>query len=224
MQTVASITAESVSRRSAQSTFRSPASVQVKSETTRLCWWRATSTKMKVASTAERIISPQVTIWAPRSPIQRPKKPAMKAPRSGPKTARTAMSALHQVDVFDRDGAAVAEVDDEDGEADRRLGGGDGEDEHGEDLADQVAEEGGEGDEVDVDGEQHQLDRHEDDDDVLAVEEDAEDPEREEDRGDGKIVSEPDRHFTHSAASASESPCPDATLRIAIAISGVRAF
>ena len=60
-------------------------------------------------------------------------------------------SAFHQVDVFDRDRAAVAEVDDEDGEADRRLGRGDGEHEQREDLADQIAEKGREGDEVDVD-------------------------------------------------------------------------
>ena len=71
--------------------------------------------------------------------------------------------------------------DDEDGKADRRLGRGDGEHEEREDLADEIAEEGREGDEVDVDREQDQLDRHQDDDDVLAVEEDAEDAEREQD-------------------------------------------
>src|SRR5882724_12419921 len=91
--------------------------------------------------------------------------------------------ALHHVDVFDLDRAAVAEVDDEDGKADGGLGRRHRENEHGEDLADEVAELGREGDEVDVDREQHQLDRHQDDDDVLAVEEDAEDAEREQDRG-----------------------------------------
>src|SRR6185312_2483418 len=53
------------------------------------------------------------------------------------------------------------------------------------------------GDEVNVDREQHQLDRHQDDDDVLAVKEDAEDPEREEDRRDGQVMAEPD----HQSAS-----------------------
>ena len=62
------------------------------------------------------------------------------------------------VDVFDLDGAAVAEIDHQDGEADRRLGGGHGQHQHGEDLADHVAQEDREGDEVDVDREQHQLD------------------------------------------------------------------
>ena len=47
-------------------------------------------------------------------------------------------------------------------------------------------------DQVDVDREQHQLDRHQDDDDVLAVQEDAEDPEREQDRGDRQIMGQAD--------------------------------
>src|SRR6476660_7301676 len=121
---------------------------------------------------------------------------------------RIMRSAIHQIDVLNRDRATVEEIDHQEREA----------------LPDDVAEEGRERHEVDVDGEQDQLDRHQDDDDVLAVQEDAEDPERKQDRADRKIVSEPDRHFTHSAASESWSPCPDATLRSAIAMSGVRAF
>src|SRR3712207_8885549 len=53
-----------------------------------------------------------------------------------------------------------------------------------------------EGDEVDVDGEEDQLDGHQDDDDVLAVQEDSEHPEGEQDRGDGEIVVEADRKST----------------------------
>ena len=83
-----------------------------------------------------------------------------------------------------------------------------------EDLADEVAEEGRERDQVDVDREQDQLDRHQDDDHVLAVEEDAEDAEREQDRGDGEVVAEPDGH---------DSPCPDRTLTTSIAVALVRA-
>src|ERR1700681_4540531 len=106
-----------------------------------------------------RHIAPQVTSCAPRSPIGRPKNPATKAARSGRRTATMlTLSALHQVDVFDFDGAAVAEIDDKDGEPDRRLGGGDRQHEHGEDLADEIVQEGREGDEVDVDGEQDELD------------------------------------------------------------------
>jgi hypothetical protein len=68
-----------------------------------------------------------------------PNSPAISAPISGRKTMSLdhRASALHHVDVFDRDRAAVAEEDDEDGEADRRLGGGDGQHEQREDLADE---------------------------------------------------------------------------------------
>src|SRR6478672_11817120 len=119
------------------------------------------------------------------------------APSSGRKTIAWTIArlTLHQIDVLNRDRAAVAEIDHQDGKTDRGFGGRNREHQQREDLADDVAEEGRE--------------RH--DDDVLAVQEDAEDPEREQDRADRQIVSEPDRHFTHSAASASESPCPGVT-------------
>src|SRR5690242_13834630 len=151
--------------------------------------------KRMAARSAATASARQVTSWAPRSPIQRPKNPARNAPTSGRKMAATVTALpLHEVDVFDGDAAAVAEIDDEDGEADRRLGGGDGQHEHGEDLSDEVVQKGREGDEVDVDGEQHELDRHEDDDDVLPVEKDAEDADREQDCGHGQIVGKPDDH------------------------------
>src|SRR3546814_20397167 len=57
---------------------------------------------------------------------------------------------------------------------------------------------GGEGDQVDVHREQHELDGHQDDDDVLAVQEDAEDPQREEDRGDREVVPEADLQHGHT--------------------------
>ena len=104
--------------------------------------------------------------------------------------------------------------DDEDRQADRRLGGGDRQHEQREDLADQVAEKGREGDEVDVDREQDQLDRHQDDDDVLAVQEDAEDAEREQDRGDGEVVARP--------TLIRQIPSPELDLATSIAVSRVR--
>ncbi len=110
-------------------------------------------------------------------------------------------SALHHVDVLDRDRPGVAEEADEDGEPDRRLGGGDRQHEEREDLPDQVAEIGREGDEVDVHRQQHQLDRHQDDDDVLAVDEDAHDPGDEQDRRHRQVV----RRVRSLAAHA---PCP----------------
>src|ERR1700722_8145688 len=149
---------------------------------------------MMTASTADARTATQVTSCAPRSLIQRPKKPAMIEAISGRKMAATGTraSAFHPVDVFDGDGAAVAEIDDQDRQTDRRLGRGDGQHEHREHLADEVIEEGREGDEVDVDGEQDQLDRHQDDDDVAAVEEDAENAEREKDRRNDQIMREAD--------------------------------
>src|SRR2546430_1542166 len=77
---------------------------------------------------------------------------------------------------------------------DRGRRGGEREHEQREDLADEIAEMGRERDQVDVDGEQDQLDRHQDHDDVLAVDEDAENAEREQDRGDGEVMAQSDRH------------------------------
>src|SRR5207253_7544458 len=104
-------------------------------------------------------------------------------------------------------------VDDENGKPDRRLRRRHGEHEQRKHLSDQIAEVGRERHEVDVDGEQDQLDRHQNDDDVLAVDEDAEDPEREQDRGDREIMAEADGHV---------SPCPERTLTTSIASALVR--
>src|SRR5580692_2174616 len=142
--------------------------------------------------------------------------PAMMAPSSGRKTMASYMLplALHQIYVFDRDRAAVAEIGDQDGEPDCRLRRRHREHDQRIDLTDDVAEEGRERHQVDVDGEQDELDRHQDDDDVLAVEEDAQDPEREQDRGDRQVMAEPDDHC---------SPCRDLTLTTSIAVSRRRA-
>src|SRR6267142_1422962 len=118
-------------------------------------------------------------------------------------------SALQQVDVLDRDRAAVAEIGDENGKPDGGFRRRNREHEQREHLADQVAEEGRERDQVDVDREQDQLDRHQDDDHVLPVEEDAENAEREQDRAHSEVMAEPDGH---------DSPCPERTLTISIAL------
>src|SRR5580700_29862 len=142
--------------------------------------------------------------------------PAMTAPSSGRKTMASYMPplAFHQIDVFNRDRTAVAEIGDEDGEPDRGFRRGDRQHDQRIDLADDVAEKRRERHQVDVDGEQDQLDRHQNDDDVLAVEKDAENPEREQDRGDRQIVTEPDGHGR---------PCPDLTLTTSMALARVRA-
>src|SRR6266478_6924688 len=131
---------------------------------------------------------------------------------------------LHQIDVFNRDRAAVAEVHHQHRQTDRRFRRGHRQHQQREHLADDVAQEGRERHQVDVDGEQDQFDRHQDDDDVLAVEKDDENAEREQNRADRQIMSETDRHCTHSGASASCRPWPEATLRTLMASSGVRAF
>src|ERR1700751_4025977 len=97
------------------------------------------SRKRKPPSTADSRRAAQVTSCAPRSPMTRPKKPAMTAAISGRNTTATANpSAFHHVDVFDPDRAAVAEIDDENGEADCRFGRRHRQHEHCEGLADKI--------------------------------------------------------------------------------------
>src|SRR4029079_19144044 len=132
--------------------------------------------------------------------------------------------AFHQIDVFDGNRAAIAEVHHQNRKSDRRFRSRDGQHQQREHLADDVAEEGRKRHQINVHREQDQFDRHQDNDDVLAVEEDAEDSQRKQDRANREIVSKTDRHCTHSAASASCRPCPEATLRTLIASPGVRAF
>src|SRR3954471_20000403 len=149
----------------------------------------------------------------------RPNSPARAEPRMGRKTIREYISALHQIDVLNRDGAAVAEIDDQDGKADGGLGGGHGQDEQREHLSYQVAQIGGEGDEVDVDRQQDQFHRHQDDDDVLAVQENAQHPDGEQDGGDGQILGQTDGH----QALPSE-PWPGLRSCMSTAMAAVRAF
>src|SRR5262249_1180388 len=123
-------------------------------------------------------------------------------------------SALHEIDVVNRNRLSIAEIDHENGKPDGGFRRRHREHQQREDLPDQIAEKARERDQVDVDREQDQLDRHQDDDHVLAVEEDAEDSKCEQDRGDGEVVAKRDGH---------DSPCPDRTLTISIAVAFVRA-
>src|SRR5208282_1599503 len=139
----------------------------------------------------------------------------MMAPRSGRTTMASYMPlTLHQIDVRNRDRAAVAEIGDEDREPDRGFRRRDREHKQRIDLADDVAQKTRERDQVDVDGEQNELDRHQDDDNVLAVEKDSQNPEREQHCANRQIMAEPDGH---------DSPCPGFTLMISIAVVVVRA-
>src|SRR5579862_2181586 len=142
--------------------------------------------------------------------------PEKMAPLSGRTTMASYMlpPALHQIDVFTRDGAAIAEIGDQDRQPDGGFRRRDRQHDQRVDLADDIAEERREGDEVDVDGEQNELDRHQNDDDVLSIEKDAEHPEREQNGGNREVMAKSDDHG---------SPCPDLTLTISTAVAGRRA-
>src|SRR3954470_7484654 len=194
--TTTSMTAESWSTRTAQSALKSPVENQENSTVVRGVPPKFTSKKVIQDMIAQASSRPEVMYIAGLSPRRRLPSPAMSAPIRGSNTIQASISAsaVHHVDVFDRDRAAVAEIDHQDRKTDRGFRGRHGQHEHGEDLPHHVAEEMREGDQVDVDREQHQLDRHQDDDDVLAVQEDAEDPDGEQDRRDGQVVREGDFH------------------------------
>ena len=120
------------------------------------------------------------------------------AASSGRKTMKriTPRSALHPIDVVDRDRAAPTEIDHQDRQPDGRLTRRDGQHEHREHLAHQVVEVGGKGDQVQVHREQDQLDRHQHDDQVLAVRDQPQHAEREQDGGNDEIVDEADHSST----------------------------
>src|SRR5271170_849056 len=162
--TIATITADSVSKRSAQATSNEPEAIQENTSIVRPLPLNATSMNITMPSAAAITMAPQVTSCAARSPVTRPPRPAMIAPISGRKTmAAYTRSTFHLIDVLDRDGAAISEIDHQNGEPDRRLGGRDREHEHREQLSDDVVQEGREGDEIEIDRQQDQLDRHQDD-------------------------------------------------------------
>src|SRR5690554_3080462 len=98
--------------------------------------------------------APLVTSCAPLSPSGRPRKPARIAPSKGRNTMATSStaSALHHVDVFDGDGAPVAEVDHQDCQSDRRFRRRNREHEEGEDLPHEIVQVRREGDKIDIDG------------------------------------------------------------------------
>src|SRR6202022_4326916 len=184
-----------VGSRSDQLTSTPPATIQVASGITRTSSAARMSRNRKRPSTADSKRAPQVTSCAPRSPITRPKKPAITAAISGRKTTATAKeSALHHVDVLDRDCAAIAEIDDKDGQTDRRLRGRNRQHEHGEGLADEVVEDDRECDKHDADSQQYQLDRHQHDNNVLTMKENAKDSPGEQNHRHSHIVCTSDRH------------------------------
>ena len=87
-----------------------------------------------------------------------------------------------------------AEQHHQDGEADRGFRGGHGQDEEHEHLPRQVAQVVREGDEVEIHREQHQLDAHQQQQHVLAIDEDAGDAQAEEDARQQQDVGQRDVH------------------------------
>src|SRR4249919_551262 len=156
-----------------------------------------------------------VTLCAPARPILRPNRPARIAPSNGASTIASSTdfeiicstpgiaSALQRVDVGDVDRAPVAEQGDQDRQADRGLGRGNGQDEEHEHLAGGVADLARERDEVDVDREQQQFDRHQQHDHVLAVEEDAGEADAEQRRTECKVVAQRQTGFKRDHGLAS---------------------
>src|SRR5450631_4442563 len=155
------MTTVSVSTRNAQATASWPEVSQLATGMTSACssWPNPTMKKAIHERNAQTPSGIVVTSSELRAPICRPNRPATRKPSSGRKTIRSYMlvSTLQRVDVFNRDRAAIAVVGHQDRQADRRLGRRHREDEQREHLAGQVAEIGGEGDEVDVDRQQDQF-------------------------------------------------------------------
>src|SRR5262245_44015203 len=123
--TTISMTAESWSTRTAQFTLNSPVSNQVSSSVVRGVPPKFTSKKVIQEKTIETSSKPEVMYMAGLSPIMRLPSPAMSAPIRGSNTIQASISAsaVHHVDVFDRDRAAVAEIDHQDRQADRGFRG-----------------------------------------------------------------------------------------------------
>src|SRR5215469_11471048 len=108
MVTTRIITPDSVSSRSDQATSTPPPEIQVAIVSTwgadwPMIWWKTMMPKI-----ADRISAPQVTTCDPRKEDNESGHPG---------------SAFHHSDVLDPDRAAIAEIDDEDRQADRRLSG-----------------------------------------------------------------------------------------------------
>ena len=86
------------------------------------------------------------------------------------------------------DRAHVAEHDNQDREADRGFSRSNRENEENENLAGDVAEKMRERDEVHIHREQHELDGHQQHDQVLPVEEDPDHADREQDRAQDEVM------------------------------------
>src|SRR5437868_5232917 len=148
------------------------------------------------SDSAQAMATPaMVTVCATQRGMTLQKMPAMIAATSGASgmaSSRLGLrvsvtrSALQGAQIFDVDGATLAEQHHEDRETDGRLRGRHGEHEEHEDLPVDVAEEPRKRHEIEIHREQQQLDAHQQQDEVLAVDEHAGDRDREQHAGDGE--------------------------------------
>ena len=116
--------------------------------------------------------------------------------------------------VVNRDGAAIAEIDDEDGKPDRGFRCRDRQNEKRKNLPCEISEIDRKRHKIDVHREQDQLDGHQDDDDILAVDENAEHADREEQRGQDQIM--------RTGRQSRHTPCPGLTSSSSMASAGTR--
>src|ERR1700691_2370499 len=99
-------------------------------------------------------------------------------------------SALERIEIFDVDAGPLSEQNDQDRQTDGGFRRGDRQNEKHEDLAADIPVEARERDEVEVYRQEHELDAHQKNDDVPAVEEDTGDGDGEQDAGQGEYVGE----------------------------------
>src|SRR5271169_3687121 len=141
-------------------------------------WPSSTSMKMRSETKNDTATSRMVMRCVHARPSVLPNSPAATAPASGAKgTSRykLSMSSLtfQLAEVIHVNGAQIAEQHHQDRQPDRRFGCCHGEDEKYEHLPCGVVQVMRKGDEIGVHRKQHQFDRHQQHDDVLAVEENA---------------------------------------------------
>jgi hypothetical protein len=109
------------------------------------------------------------------------------------------MLPLHPVDIINGYGATAAEIDNQYSKANRGLTRRDGQNEHSKDLASQVAQKYAKRDQIDVHRKQYEFNRHQDDDDIFPVQENAKHTHHEQDAADNEIMFD----TNHSSI-----PCP----------------
>src|SRR3990167_4912949 len=186
------MTAVSVSTRNSKLNWSAPDDTQCSTVVTLASPLPVTNDR-KIGQLSAQLVNsaPVVRIFDANGPMARWPSPAISAAKSGRKTIAwiTGLS-LHPVGIVDGNRAAPAEINNKNGEADGGLPRGYRQHEHREHLSDQVVQRGAERDEVDVHRQQNEFDRHQDDNDILAVDEDAEDAKREEHRRNGEIMAD----------------------------------